>query len=183
VHLALNDLACVEARNIGVSDTEGRLRLSIPHVNSGEATFGATRYEGVEMVETPVHRLDDIAGPARVHFLKIDVEGYEVHVLRGATALLERDRPFILTEVVERHLESAGETRRSLSDLLEARGYRSYRLGLAGRGARQRLCLEEGSASARDGDFLWVPADKVHRVTGFVRAPGISAHKTERAPG
>ena len=45
-----------------------------------------------------VQRLDD-AIPGPVDFLKVDVEGYEAHVLRGARHHLESTRPVLLVEV------------------------------------------------------------------------------------
>jgi FkbM family methyltransferase len=43
----------------------------------------------------------------RIHFLKVDVEGHELEVLRGATSLLERDRiDFIQFEVSDAHIEA-----------------------------------------------------------------------------
>jgi hypothetical protein len=156
----------VEANNIGISDTEGRLTLSIPSINSGEATFGASKYKDVSVVEVPVRSLDDIVTGEKISFLKIDVEGFEVHVLRGAKALIERDHPMILTEVVEAHLESAGESRRSLSEILEGLGYKSFRLGLK----RRELSLSAVRATDRDGDYLWITKDKENQISMFLRA-------------
>jgi FkbM family methyltransferase len=49
-------------------------------------------------VVVPTFRLDDIVeGP--VGFLKMDVEGAEGRVVRGATGLIERDRPIVTTEL------------------------------------------------------------------------------------
>lgn len=169
LHLALNKLSWVEANNIGISDTEDCLTLSIPSINSGEATFGISKYQNVSVVKVPVQRLDNIVSQKRVNFLKIDVEGFEVHVLRGAKTILERDRPMILTEVVEKHLEGAGESRDSLSQVMKEMGYKSYLLGLKGQGARQVLSLSAVSASECDGDFLWVTNDKDDQISNFLQ--------------
>jgi hypothetical protein len=46
-------------------------------------------------------RLDTLLGGNErpIRFVKIDVEGHELAVLRGASALLRRDRPALLVEV------------------------------------------------------------------------------------
>ena len=55
-------------------------------------------------VVVPTFRLDDIVdGP--VGFLKMDVEGAEGRVVKGATRLIERDRPVITTELKEEMLQ------------------------------------------------------------------------------
>lgn len=168
VHLDLNELSWVEANNIGVSDTENCLALSIPSINSGEATFGTSKYQDVSVVEVSVRRLDDIASQKKVSFLKIDVEGFEVHVLRGAKTILERDRPMVLTEVIEKHLQGAGESRASLAQLMKDLGYKSFLLGLKGRGARQRLSLSALPAAECDGDYLWITEDKEDQISNFL---------------
>ncbi len=46
-------------------------------------------------------------GTAVVGFIKVDVEGHELDVLRGAEATLRRDRPALLVESEERHRPGA----------------------------------------------------------------------------
>jgi len=53
----------------------------------------------VTRIEVPVVRLDDLVPADRpVRIIKIDVEGAELGVLRGATGLLSRWRPWVLFE-------------------------------------------------------------------------------------
>ncbi len=60
-------------------------------------------------VVVPTFRLDDIVdGP--VGFLKMDVEGAEGRVVKGATRLIERDRPVITTELKEEMLQRVSGT-------------------------------------------------------------------------
>ncbi len=57
----------------------------------------------------PTFRLDDIVeGP--VGFLKMDVEGAEGRVVRGATGLIERDRPIVTTELKDEMLRRVSGT-------------------------------------------------------------------------
>ena len=74
-------------------------------------------------VVVPTFRLDDIVeGP--VGFLKMDVEGAEGRVVKGATGLIERDRPIVTTELKGEML--ARVSRMSLADYLgyfESLGY------------------------------------------------------------
>jgi FkbM family methyltransferase len=81
-----------------------------------------TRVREVEQVT-----LDDFLGrgiaPGRsVDILKVDVEGYELEVFKGASLLLERHHPLIFCEIEQRH--NAGYA--AVFSLLRAAGYDSY---------------------------------------------------------
>lgn len=52
-----------------------------------------------QKLELPCARLDDLVLDGPVDFLKCDVEGAEVEVIRGAAGLIDRDRPWLLIEV------------------------------------------------------------------------------------
>lgn len=67
-------------------------------------------------------RMDELRA-ARVGFVKIDVEGHEVEVLRGAQNILQLDKPHIIVEAEERN--DAGAVSRVESFLREF-GYDGY---------------------------------------------------------
>ena len=55
--------------------------------------------------------LDNLVQPdRRIDFIKLDVEGHESGVLRGAKNLFQRDRPTILFECTNSGLTSSGYT-------------------------------------------------------------------------
>ena len=56
----------------------------------------------VQSIDVPVKRLDDLHLD-QVGLIKIDVEGHELAVLRGAADTLTRNRPAVLAEAEERH--------------------------------------------------------------------------------
>jgi FkbM family methyltransferase len=91
----------VTVHRVGLSDTDGTLTLKIPVTNAvaltGFATMEAIDGEYVAS-EVPVRRLDDF-GFRDVKFMKIDVEGHEPRVLRGAEATIASCRPVLLVEI------------------------------------------------------------------------------------
>lgn len=86
--------------NFGLSDVEGTARLTVPTENIGMATLHASAGLGGAAVDCELRRLDglDLLAQRRVAMIKIDVEGHELAVLRGAAALLARDRPVVVFE-------------------------------------------------------------------------------------
>ncbi len=85
------------------------------------STFAADRGQG--QVEVPVRRLDQVLTPAdirRPSLLKIDTEGFELEVLKGATGIL----PHIDCIVSELHFTSPQMYRpRDLISCLEQHGF------------------------------------------------------------
>jgi FkbM family methyltransferase len=72
--------------------------------NTGSGSFAhvGTSTSGREAILLPVRRGDEVleaAGVARVHILKVDVEGFEVQVLGGLHRTVERNRPLIAIEI------------------------------------------------------------------------------------
>ena len=114
----------VVVHNIGLSDMSGVLELNIPNDTYGESPsfidFGCTCIKKTVTVKT----LDeyDFRG---VSLIKIDVEGYESSVLRGAEATISREKPVLLVEIEQRHLERPIT---EVFDMICGYGYRGYYL-------------------------------------------------------
>jgi FkbM family methyltransferase len=119
----------VEVRQCVLSDATGRAVLRVPVIGDGVEFGRATIQDTIQLPGLPVReveveklRLDDLQ-LRNVGFLKIDVEGHELAVLRGARALLTEQRPRILVEAEERHRPDAVS---SLVAFLGALGYEGY---------------------------------------------------------
>lgn len=101
---------------VALSDADGEATITVP-TDIGRSTLEKSNpVEGEETV-IPTRRLDsyDLRG---VGFIKIDVEGYESAVLRGATETIKRSRPSLLIEIEERHKPGATtDIPRMLADL------------------------------------------------------------------
>ena len=84
-------------------------------------------------IEVEIRRLDDLPlRGAPFEFVKIDVEGAEFEVFKGATQVISRDRPIILFEHARIHCMPYGVEPRMIHDLLHGLGYRILTLYGAG---------------------------------------------------
>ena len=113
-----------------LSDSNGEVVLTIPLVQNKEKPGLATiepdnplkESEAARKITVPVRRLDDFdTGP--VGFIKIDVEGHELAVLKGAASILDRDAPTVLVESENRHKPGAVE---AILDFFGRRGYQGF---------------------------------------------------------
>lgn len=153
------NLTNVSCHQLAVSDQPGQATMSIPIRGDGsrnhyEASLEpgiADRSAEVESFTTGVVTLDDFCEAEsidHVNFIKCDVEGHEIAVLRGALALIARDRPAILLEVNEPlHEPGHGSEVREFIDEI------GYRIGVFEEG--QVIPLKEGDIRV---NYVLLPA-------------------------
>jgi FkbM family methyltransferase len=82
--------------------------------------------KGGAALRVPATTLDDYlaeAGLPSIHVVKIDVEGAELQVLRGARRVMERDRPLLVMELLDWGLARYGDDIGQVFRLLGALGY------------------------------------------------------------
>jgi FkbM family methyltransferase len=85
-------------------------------------------------VVTKLVTVDSLVGDRQVTGMKIDVEGFEIDVLRGAArALAEHRIGLIQIEWNQMSVSAVGADRRPVAELLAGHGYRLYRPDVAGR--------------------------------------------------
>ena len=118
----------IKVHNVALSDAEGTLELSIP-VSGGSAQGALATLRKVDgehrKERVPVRRLDDY-DLTNVTFIKIDVEGFEKHVVEGARRTIEKYRPALLVEIEARHLDTVGLEIAEVFHHILAFGYYGY---------------------------------------------------------
>jgi FkbM family methyltransferase len=108
-NLALNQLDQVVVHPVALGEQPGEATLHLSDFNGGmHRLYDSVCCEG-EAVSVPVQCLDDLFAPGSVALIKIDVEGYEQAVLRGARRLLSSaPRPRLVSEYCPAAMLEAG---------------------------------------------------------------------------
>ena len=155
----LRRLANVTIVPYGLDEHSGSATLSVPLKPSGSVGFGLSHFgaddRGRPVISETVRltTLDDFAAHARLarlDFIKADIEGWELHMLRGAAQVLANHRPAILLEVADNYLHRAGDSNATLWRFLAAVGYRA-RPVIDGTAGPVASCLDN------NGDYLFLP--------------------------
>lgn len=112
------------------ADGVGHFDLAVIRGREEYASFGPLVHSSVSgeahhTVRVPTTPLDDLveASGLTPGFVKIDVEGAEEAVLKGASRTLERDRPVVLAELNDDLLRQQGSSARAVLALLSDAGY------------------------------------------------------------
>jgi FkbM family methyltransferase len=114
---------------VALSDRCGKAILHVPYVkDAGAVTTRSSLEANVDTdlphrdIEVKVATLDSF-GLSDIAFIKIDVEGHELSVLRGAVETINRSRPNLLVEVEESRVPGCFA---AVSDLFVSLEYRGF---------------------------------------------------------
>ncbi len=136
-----SDLAkIVQIVPAAASDCNGRALLRITPHHAGDHHLVAADNSAGDTIEVDRITLDSLLNAHNKRcpsLLKIDVQGAELPVLRGAQETLSRCRPALLIEVDRNALIRAGSNEQEIARFLDALGYVPHDLRTG-----QRLCCD-----------------------------------------
>jgi FkbM family methyltransferase len=157
-NVAVNGFTNVSVHPEALSDTPGEAPLFVPKTSTAESSLLPKFRQNTSPVSVRVARLDDLVGTSigKIDLLKIDTEGTEDKVLRGAMATIQRDRPFIICEVLAREPAEL-----ALQPLLDEAGYVPF---LLTRGGIEKRVPIFGDPDYVDLNFVFVHEAQVQSV-------------------
>lgn len=126
-NIELNGLKNVQTFNVALSNVSGSTTLNTSKSHNGLHTLGETpmRFDDVVPVEIETKTLDeyfyDVDRP--LHFMKIDTEGWEFHVLEGGRKTLEKYKPIIQMEWVPVNMQQCSVNEEELKEFMKSLGY------------------------------------------------------------
>jgi len=89
-----------EVHQIAVGNEKGNVTLVFPsEINLGAAKIDrSSNNKDFNSEKVPIDKLDNIINESNIAMLKIDVEGFEIDVLKGAEKLIKNNLPHIIAE-------------------------------------------------------------------------------------
>ncbi|WP_422928153.1 FkbM family methyltransferase [Singulisphaera sp. PoT] len=161
-----NGVTTVKVFSVAVSDAPGMAKLRVHRELSGlntlatkDITWNQGTLHADEIVEVPVTTLDDHAareGLSHIDFLKIDVEGFELSVIRGARKLLKsKSIDMVMVEIGDVTCENAGVSPMDLLNEFHSLGYHLYGISETGEINHQ---VESFPSTTFSANFLALPA-------------------------
>ena len=165
LNMSLNDANNVNLIEKAAGTKVETLKLYLSSdVNAGtHSTIRGNQNVSDAFVEIPCTTIDQTvndSGLDRVDLIKIDVEGAEVDVLRGALNTLTSMQPVLITELGASLQEARGMTTTQFKLFLSELGYQCYRI-------------------LDDGTLTLSPLDEYHRMDNVVFA---TANRRDRLP-
>jgi FkbM family methyltransferase len=160
----------VTASPIALSDVSGQATLRVPlgskgHSNQRGTLRDLSGADSFTPVKVEARRIDDL-DLSDIGFMKIDVEGFEAAVLRGAEKTIDRDRPNLLIEIEEKH------TGRPIEESLAAVLRYGYEGLFVKDGAMKSLSLFDPERDHRNPEggyvfnFIFLPTERARHLPG-----------------
>lgn len=180
--IALNQLQDFKVISLALSDENG-----LSHLYTSYATdTGATMVTNLRSIEgrheqiVPTYSLDSLASALAlldIGIIKIDVESFELEVIRGARKIIAEKKPVIVCEILGtaqgRPLDIKQKRNDEIYEILIQLGYRVYNLKKSGDN-RKVIGMEEiksfphvhwSEVSKENFDYLFIPEEKIAEVS------------------
>jgi FkbM family methyltransferase len=146
--------ALVRPLQIGVGDTDRTMAMT-----SGLGSLNHIALKGSRdaTVEVPVRRLDDILGDECCTLMKIDAEGFEMNVLRGAAGILANPRLMAMIVELNGSGERYGHTDASVHQEITRHGFAPHHYDPVARRLTPLATFNRGSLNTlyvRDPDAM-----------------------------
>ncbi len=114
-------------KGLGAKHAQLSMEVRTPGNRGGNRILpGAALSADVVQVER-LDEIEELKSWNRVDLIKVDVEGYELHVLHGAKSTLATHKPNLFIEVDDNNLIDQGHSARELIAFLWQQGYRDLR--------------------------------------------------------
>jgi len=123
-HIALNNVTNIISVPLALSDRKGVTKISVARGLSSQFCFLAKQF-----VEVPMTTLDAFIaeqGIKQVDTLKLDVEGAELYVIRGAHETIQQHKPIMMVEINFTTLKAANTSPDELFNTIVSYGYDAF---------------------------------------------------------
>ncbi|MNU81214.1 2-O-methyltransferase NoeI [compost metagenome] len=125
-NVSLNSFPNIELHPVGLGSEQGNVffeERSVGNPGMNRVTSDPER-SSKEVTITTLDSFAEKLGNRRVSLIKIDVEGYELEVLKGASSLIQQHRPVFFIELDDDNLKDQNGSALELIQFLHSFGYK-----------------------------------------------------------
>jgi len=127
-NIRLNNIDNVKTFNFAISDTSGTSILNTSIGHNGLHTLGANplRFNDISKVSVETKTIDELFydRDIPIHYIKIDTEGWEFNIIKGARKTLNKYKPLVQLEWVPTNMKQCDVNPNELEDLLKSLNYK-----------------------------------------------------------
>ena len=138
-NISLNHFNNIRTFPFGLSNVTSQVPIYMGAQGAGEHEGLATIYQSslrkrfIQNIDLKVlDNLEPGLGLVRIDFIKIDVEGAELMVLKGSLKTIIKYKPWVMLEISEDTYRSAGYSVSDVREFFNSIGYSLYTIGRAG---------------------------------------------------
>jgi FkbM family methyltransferase len=127
-NIEINNYKNVVLENLAISDKNGSIELYLSQESMGWHRIYPSKYCGENHVKVKMVTLDDYFKENtlrdKISFVKMDVEGAELGILRGMTSILENNKKLtLLLEFVPHYIREFGSDPKELLNILKKQSF------------------------------------------------------------
>lgn len=123
----LNSIVTLFEKAAGDIPGQSFLNFGLQNIGGGHLVETASPFS----VKTEIVRLDDVVKEEHIDVLKIDAEGFELKILKGAKSIIDKniDHIIIIMEFIPTHLENQKSDPKEIVNLLKSYGFNLWKVG------------------------------------------------------
>lgn len=127
-NVTLNSFDNLQVLPYGLGESAATVKMEVrtPDNRGGNRIAPIDAVGSVNVEIKKLDTVEEVLSLSKIHLMKLDVEGYELKVLRGASQILQKHKPILFIEIDNDNLSDHGDSANDVILFLSKIGYTSF---------------------------------------------------------